>query len=98
MGDVVSAALRVLSPGTERGIASNAEAQEHLLTVCHTSRVLRRSLDWHRPPSALLLLQTLLDRTMPPKSDINKAGWEKGDFPILCETCELSVGWSLKSY
>jgi hypothetical protein len=20
------------------------------------------------------------------KSDINKAGWEQGDFPILCET------------
>lgn len=31
------------------------------------------------------------------KSDINKAGWEQGDFPILCETCSSyhtsSVGW-----
>lgn len=24
---------------------------------------------------------------MPPKSDINKAGQESSDFPILCETC-----------
>jgi len=22
-----------------------------------------------------------------PKADLNKAGWEQGDFPILCETC-----------
>lgn len=25
-----------------------------------------------------------------PKADLNKAGWEQGDFPILCETCEQS--------
>lgn len=29
---------------------------------------------------------------MPPKSDLNKAGWEQGDFPILCETCKHA--WS----
>ena len=25
--------------------------------------------------------------TMPPKSDLNKAGAESSDFPILCEVC-----------
>lgn len=25
-----------------------------------------------------------------PKADLNKAGWEQSEFPILCETCMLS--------
>lgn len=34
------------------------------------------------------------------KSDINKAGWEQGDFPILCETCAskwLTYVWFVKA-
>ena len=26
-----------------------------------------------------------------PKADLNKAGWEQSEFPILCETCTLSM-------
>lgn len=26
-----------------------------------------------------------------PKADLNKAGWEQSEFPILCESCTLSM-------
>lgn len=56
---------------------------------CHQSESDRHPFTLSSVLRSLLLLDLLAHTcsgTMP-KLDINKAGWEQSEFPILCETC-----------